>query len=338
MDRPELKFHYMKLTQKKTLFFIGRNLAVYVCLILLTFFLATEEKKTSYWHTLFIVITSFYIWALIHNIFLFDRFFLRRRYVTYFAVLPLVLTLLTFVHMAVTHPMPGRKSSFVSTFFANLEFTVIGVLFYLAFKYLDERKTFFQLKMMQRDIELHQLKSQLNPHFLFNALNNIYSYTLQQNNHGSELILKLSELMRFILDSGEKSSINVGEEFAFIRNYIIFEKERLGERCAINCTIREGDPNKQVTPLVLFPFIENACKYGADTIQKTDIDILIENGDKQLRMVVRNNIINRNPPSTKTGLQNTIRRLELLYPNKHEVLITTDDHLFTVELILRYED
>jgi two-component system LytT family sensor kinase len=328
----------MKATQKKILFFIGRNLAVYVCLILLSFFFTTEEKKTVYWHTVFGVITSFYIWALIHNIFLFERLFLRRKYVWYFILLPIVLVLLTFVHRALTHAMAENKSSFQSTFFANLEFTIIGVLFYLAFRYLMERKTFFQVKMMQREVELQQLKAHLNPHFLFNALNNIYSYTLQHNRYGNELILKLSELMRFILDCNERSQITIGEEIGFIRNYIVFEQERLGERCDINCDIIEGDRDRQVAPLILFPFIENACKYGSDTIQKTQIDIVIENNDQQLRLVVTNSIVNRNPPSTKTGLHNTIRRLELLYPNKHEVLITTDDNVFTVELILRYEN
>ena len=82
-------------------------------------------------------------------------------------------------------------------------------------------------------MEIQQLKSQLNPHFLFNALNNIYSYTLHSNKFGNELILKLSELMRFILASAERNKINVEEEIKFIENYIAFEKERLGNRCDI---------------------------------------------------------------------------------------------------------
>ncbi|MBV9989436.1 MAG: histidine kinase [Chitinophagaceae bacterium] len=324
---------------KKILFFILRNLALCALLVSITFISADGDKsKDGYRHAFYVVIVTFYIWLVFHNTVLFGKLFLRRHYLYYFLSLAAGILLISRVHRGIMEPLARNSESWRGAIIGNLVYTCIGLACYLAFKYLLERKTFYQLKVMQRDIELQQLKSHLNPHFLFNALNNIYSYTLQHNRFGDELILKLSELMRFILDYSDKSEIRIMDELGFIRNYIVFERERLGERCLINFNMKEGDPDRQIAPLILFPFIENACKYGADTIQRTEIDITIENETNFLKMVVANNIVNRTTKSTKTGLQNAVRRLELLYPNRHEVLITTDNNRFIVELILQYED
>jgi len=322
--------------KKKIVFFIARNLAVYLLLIALIYVESLFTKMDpGYAPAFYMMITCFYVWILIHNVVLFEKLLLRKKYLSYTLLFIAGFMLSAYCDRIIMKPVLKKEGGMAGIIFANFFYTVIGLIFNLAYKYMVERKNRFQLNIMQRDIELQQLKAHLNPHFLFNALNNIYSYTLQQNRYGGELILKLGELMRFILDCSDKSHIKLTDELKFITNYIVFEKERLGERCNIHFNLAGETGEQQIAPLILFPFIENACKYGADTIQKTEIDISIENLPGSLKMTVKNNIVNRTSPSTKTGLLNAIRRLELLYPNKHEVLITTDENKFGVELILQ---
>ena len=329
----------MQPAQKKIWFFIGRNILFYLLLISITYVsVSAEVESRARLYAVYWVILVFYVWAVIHNTVLFERFFLRRNYLAYFILLAAGLLLTSLGERAIQESAGAHLRNLKSIVIANFLYTIGGLACYLAYKYMMERHTFYQTKVMQRDIELQQLKAQLNPHFLFNALNNIYSYTLQHNRFGDELILKLSELMRFILDCADKTHIRIIEELAFIRNYIVFERERLGERCEINFYMKEGDPERPIAPLILFPFIENACKYGANTIQRTSIDIRIENEEAYMKMSVTNSIVNKHLPSTRTGLHNAVRRLELLYPAKHEIFISSNDDLFSVELIIRYED
>lgn len=212
----------------------------------------------------------------------------------------------------------------------------LGVAIFLSTKYFLERKLFYQTNLMKRDIELQQLKSQLNPHFLFNALNNIYSYNLDNNKHGNDLILRLSQLMRFIVESRDKQIITINEELDFIENYIAFEKERLGPRCEIIYNKEIGNPGRTIAPLLLFPFIENAFKHGTNRIAKSVVDISVTDKEGDLYLVVKNSIVNNSIQSTRTGIPNVSRRLELLYPEQHQLNISNKENLFIVELILSH--
>ncbi|MDB5210459.1 MAG: hypothetical protein JWQ30_1286 [Sediminibacterium sp.] len=327
---------------KKILFYVSRNLLLYLFFIGLNYaFYSVNSKKMpaeKYNLATAYVIAIFFIWSMIHNSILFEKLLLKKKYLLYVLFFIPGLAGVVYGEYWVTHSLHEMPGKLLGASIACFLYTCAALIFYLAFKYIMERRKFYQLGLMQRDIELQQLKAHLNPHFLFNALNNIYSYTLQHNRYGNELILKLAELMRFILDTSDKNHIKLEDELGFITNYIVFERERLGERCQINFTVTGQHRDKLIAPLILFPFIENACKYGADTIQKTEIDIAIEIQPKVLKLIVGNNIVNKTPPSTKTGLHKAIRRLELLYPNKHEVLITTDENKFSVELILQCDE
>jgi len=329
-----------RIEERKILFYILRNLVLYLFLMVLATAIGSSDSKKPEDHnnSAYFIISVFYLWAILHNSVLLEKLLLKKKYLLYVVSLIAGLALLVFIHYLIIRGYGNMHIRLGLLSFENLFYTCISVTFYFAFKYIMERRTFYQLRIMQRDIELQQLRAHLNPHFLFNALNNIYSYTLQHNRYGDELILKLSELMRFIIDCSDKNQIPLKDELGFINNYIVFEKERLGERCIIHLNQSGEVGQRQITPLILFPFIENACKYGGDTIQRTQIDISIENLPGCLKMTVKNNIVNTKSPSTKTGLYNAIRRLELLYPEKHEVLITTDENKFSVELTLQYDE
>lgn len=279
--------------------------------------------------------TFAFIIVLLHNKLLLDKLLLRKIFLLYSICLVAFYFVFYYVSIAITNQW-GYKTSHGRVIFIFLGDIALGISIFLTTRYLLERKEYYQTTLLKREIELQQLKTQLNPHFLFNALNNIYSYTLQNNRFGNELILKLSDLMRFMLESSDKEKITVINEINFIENYIAFEKERLGDRCVLNYSRNILFENREIAPLILFPFVENAFKYGADNIQKTIVEITLSDNAEALKLIAKNSIVNKNQPSTKKGLPNATRRLELLYPDEHHLLIEITEDLFVVDLTLSY--
>ena len=324
--------------------FYVRNL--FGCLILWAYgrlILAEYYPGASSRMTLFNDLYALYIflWMFLHNKILVEMLLLKKRILLYIFSLPagLALWMMVAKYIAINFSETDNNAFNKYIEFAHFVlYTVLAAGFYFAIKYLKEKRAHYHLSILKRDVELQQLKSQLNPHFLFNALNNIYSYTLYSNKFGNELILKLGELMRFILESSEKDSISLKEEIKFIENYIAFERERLGERCLINYSKKIAHEDCRIAPLILFPFVENAFKHGTDTIQKTTVDIQLSDTTGVLKLVVKNNILNKEKASTKKGLPNAARRLELLYPQKHELGIDHANGYFIVNLTLDYAE
>ena len=127
---------------------------------------------------------------------------------------------------------------------------------------------------LQKEMELNYLKEQVNPHFLFNSLNSIYSLSRQQSPETPELVMQLSELMRYQLESSKKDTVLLKEELEFIENYLLLEEKRLSDRCNVEFLI-EGDlSGLRIAPMLLIPFVENAVKHGAQsTNEQSTIDI-----------------------------------------------------------------
>lgn len=276
-----------------------------------------------------------FVIVLLHNRILFQKLLLKKRVIFY--AITLIPTYFLFYYGSGL--IMGQLNSGLShsrQLFFFIADIALGISVFLSTRYLLERKQFYQTSLMKREVELQQLKSQLNPHFLFNALNNIYSYTLDSDKFGNELILRLSDLMRYILDSAKSDSVPLQNEINFIENYMAFEKERLGSRCQVLYTKNILYENRCIEPLILFPFIENAFKHGADTVQKTTVQIQLSDNAEMLRLVVKNTIIPKNKPSTKTGLANAGRRLELLYQENHQLHIETTGDTFIIDLTLQY--
>ncbi len=222
----------------------------------------------------------------------------------------------------------------VFIYWANVVYIYISLGVYLSFKYFRERTRLLQIENIQKEMELKQLNEQLNPHFLFNALNNIYSHHLRSAGDTGELILKLSELMRYILDSSKKDTVLLCDELLFIENYIAFETERLGKRCSVDYSKEVTTAPFNIVPLILFNFIENAFKHGTTSIHKSDIVIRIEANENLLKLFISNSVYHSQQSAVRMGfgVDNTKRRLELLYPGKYalDIIPTTDK--FTVRL------
>ena len=184
--------------------------------------------------------------------------------------------------------------------------------------------------------ELSFLKAQLNPHFLFNTLNSIYSLANKKSDDTTVAIVTLSELMRYMIYEANEEFISLEKETEYIKNYISLQLLRLKDSSGVKINIH-GDLNYKIEPLLLISFIENAFKYGTDYKGKTDITIKISTNNNELYLEVYNlsslqNTIDKN---SGIGLKNIQNRLNLLYPNTHTLEITNLKKSFEIRLRIK---
>ncbi len=194
-----------------------------------------------------------------------------------------------------------------------------------------------ELEAKQSQAELNLLKSQVNPHFLFNSLNSIYSLILSKSETSADVVMKLSDLMRYLLESSQKRKVLVKHEFEFLQNYIDLEIIRLGKKANVDCRISGEYHGKIISPLLLIPFVENCFKHGIGVmVKENNIEIMVNITGNIVKLETINSIIkNRNKLSTAregTGIVNVKKRLRLLYPDKHKLEINEVDKKFVVGL------
>ncbi|MEL6926815.1 MAG: histidine kinase [Bacteroidota bacterium] len=179
------------------------------------------------------------------------------------------------------------------------------------------------------------LKSQINPHFFFNTLNNLYSLTLDNSNQASDVILKLSDLMRYTIYEGKKQQVPLEQEMACLDNYLSLQTIRLKRPVDISFTKEILDPQLQVPPLLFLTFVENAFKHGVNTFREgAFVDIILRSSATHLYFSVHNNYeASARPVGGGSGLENIRRRLKLLYPDgQHRLEIVDHDPGFNVQL------
>ncbi len=185
--------------------------------------------------------------------------------------------------------------------------------------------------------ELLALRSQINPHFLFNSLNSVYSLALHQSAKTPAVILKISDLMRYMLYEANEEKVPLKDELNFIENYFELQKLRSDEKAEINLNITGQTVNLKIAPLLFLPFIENSFKHGVKGDPEsgfTRIGISVTDEYIQLAVINNKGKIEKIEKSEYQGigLQNARRRLELLYPGKHVLLIDDKDSSFEVKL------
>lgn len=184
--------------------------------------------------------------------------------------------------------------------------------------------------------ELSFLKAQINPHFLFNTLNNIYTLAITNNENTAESIMKLSNIMRYVTDDVTLDYVTMQSEVDCIQDYIALQGLRLGGKTKVNFNINGTIAQQKIAPLLLMTFVENVFKYGVSKQHESiiDINLLIANGS--VTFMCTNPIFERkeNIERTGIGITNTKQRLQHLYPGKHTLNITDDNNQFTVVLTL----
>jgi LytS/YehU family sensor histidine kinase len=187
--------------------------------------------------------------------------------------------------------------------------------------------------------ELSFLKSQINPHFLFNTLNNIYSLALIRSEATADAVLKLSSIMRYVLDETKHDTVPLDKEIQFIKHYIELQRVRLTDKVKIELIIEGETEGKQIAPLILIPFVENSFKYGVSTKDVSVLSFQIKASAESISFTAKNAKMTydsgaNNNNNTGIGIKNTKRRLELLYPEQHKLVVAEENNQFIVNLIL----
>ncbi len=196
-----------------------------------------------------------------------------------------------------------------------------------------QRKAMIHEKM---NSELSLLKSQVNPHFLFNTLNGIYSLANAKSDKTAPAVVKLSQLMRYMLDESKQQFVPLTSELNYINTFIDLQKLRLFDNVKIEFNIKGEAENIKIQPLLLIPFIENAFKHGPDSTRDCFININLEIKDNSIHLIVKNDILKFRKEDGRSGfgLNNIKRRLELEYPQRHVLNTEVTDNTFIVKLFI----
>ena len=222
-------------------------------------------------------------------------------------------------------------SAVIERFYAVILTSVIKI----AKEGLQNQQRIREKEKQLLEAELNFLKSQIQPHFFFNTLNNLYSLTLKKSDEAPEVVLKLSDLMSYMLYETNTPKVSLNKEISYLQNYIDLERLRFGKNLHLQFSIEGETDGVYLPPLVLILFIENSFKHGARNVANAleiDIDLKVE--DSFLFFTVTNPFAENASVKNKTGigLKNAKRRLELLYGNNYNLNVLKTGNLFTVSL------
>lgn len=307
----------------------------------------------DYWYSFKSNLVEFPLHILIvyYNIYyLIPKFIINKKYFKYFLNLLIALALLYVVRTELIYFLVnkniwpeaiGNQKAFT---FNHIVAVTLGEIYVIAFvtaikitiDWISERTINESLESNQLKTELNFLKSQIQPHFFFNTLNNLYALALEKSDKTPSVILKLAQIMQYVLYDVKESKIELLKEINYIYTYLELEKLRYGDMINSKINIK-GDLDKiTVPPLLFLPFIENCFKHGSKNNEKVNIEILFYKKMNFLFFSVENNYVKSNNFFTKhgIGIKNIKRRLQLLYGNNFKINIFKKDNKYNVNLIL----
>ena len=221
-------------------------------------------------------------------------------------------------------------------FIINVVFIVVGTAIKLYEEWYKNEQNKKEMRAQKIEAEIQILRNQLNPHFLFNSLNSIYSLTRKQSLEAPEAVITLSELMRYMLYQANKDLVLLKEEMEYIQSYFKLQLLRVAKSELVSINIRGDIKDQKIRPLLLVSFIENAFKYGTDFEGNTEVKIVVNICENNLEFKCVN-LIGNTAVHGRThgiGINNTKGRLDLLYPDKHKLEISNEDGKYIVVLKL----
>lgn len=230
---------------------------------------------------------------------------------------------------------PGIKFTFNHLLVSSV-FPIIGLAFLI--RSLTQETQVKALKEQQLSSELNYLKAQIHPHFFFNTINNIYSLALKQSADTAPMVARLGEMMRYILYEADQQTVPITREIAFLSSYIEVEKMRHPHNIDIKFDTQGISPGYQIEPLMLLPFIENAFKHGLEQETGTGyVNIIICQTENELMLDVSNSKPQQQAQQTSPGigLKNVLKRLNILYPEKHRLDVKDNTSSYQAVLTLQ---
>ncbi|MGB5817951.1 MAG: histidine kinase [Saonia sp.] len=231
---------------------------------------------------------------------------------------------------------PIKNLPYVMTAITSLSFFLLGGILGLTKDFYKRENRNKEKEARRKETELQFLRAQLNPHFLFNSLNSIYSLVRNKSNEAPEAVITLSELMRYMLYEAKQESVPLIKEIDYIKNFVALQILRLSDSENVKLKISGDYNNKTIPPLLLIPFVENAFKYGTDFKGKTDVNMYFDITDDKLLFKIKNKIgpYRKDISNSGIGLENIKTRLELLFPKSHMLHIIKKNGYYDVALEL----
>ncbi len=340
----------------KKLLLIIIHIAAWTCFFLLPIVFFPRSKDPQYqmsetlkwmFYCIDIYLVIFYY---LNTQVLIPRLLAKRKWIWY--TLAILVCLIIFIYIpklfedALNAENPGRAKYKMGRRRHNLyPFTGGTAVFFLVFTVSTCIKVIQQwltaearqklIETEKLNTELSFLKSQINPHFFFNTLNNIYSLAVVKSDATAGAVMKLSSIMRYVISDTKHNLVPLEKEVKFIRDFIDLQKVRLTDKITINFIVNGDLDIHQIAPLLFIPFVENAFKFGISAKERSEINIVLESKENEMIFSTDNRILATETDSEQNngiGLKNTKRRLEILYPDKHNLEISTKDGHFYVHL------
>jgi len=271
-----------------------------------------------------------YTQAHLHRLFVFPLL-MRRRYLLY-ASISLVSLVIGAVVLYIAdrywispdfyeqEPGVWKHISYLMIITATSIIMIMGL--FLVRQYQNELQKRSEDQILLNEMQIKLLHAQLNPHFFFNMINNVYGVSLTTPERTPDLLLRLSKLMRYQLENGNKQTVTVSEEINFIHSYVVLEKERIGKRCHITLNLPEPSripAHYSIAPLIVITLVENAFKHSLTLANTWFVCIDMELSGAALKLQIRNSLPDASLKSESIGmgLQNIRQRLELLYRGRY---------------------
>lgn len=285
----------------------------------------------------------------LNSLWIFPRFFEKRRFVLYLVLNLVLLGLLSHIFFIVdgyifstftTEALPDhipRIFPYFRIFFMLIFISFISLIFSLIRKVQAQEVTEKQLSREKSDTEIRLLKAQINPHFIFNSMNNIYSLAYSKSDQAPEAILKLSEMLRYVYYDCNRDEVTLGAELEYIRNYMAFQQMKSPHEQQIVLEAKGIDEGFRIAPMLFIPFVENSFKYSKiEDLKEARVEIRLSTEKDNLNFKISNtHPENEKIPGSGMGIENVRNRLELTYPGRSSLEIREKNKLFEVVMKIK---
>ncbi len=313
--------------------------AVWVLLLGVPGILLWDQQFFGLSATFYLLTTLYHIGLFYFNSFyLYPKLLNKRTWWLYIICLVAIVCLSGFAKVFFLQLDPGFQFSNINRrliFFPLVPFLLASIIYRLVYDRIRFERMEKEARAQRLDAELKLLRSQVSPHFLFNMLTNMVSMARLQSNLLEPSLIRLSELLRYLLYESNEEKIAIIREIEQIENYVSLQQLRFGEDVTISLNIQNDYPEGVIEPMLLVPFIENAFKHGIGMVKDPFIQITLVVKKQQLNFIVVNNYNPANLSKDRhsgIGLNNVKSRLELLYANNYQLNIDDKDGIYSVRL------
>jgi len=309
-----------------------------------TYSVDTVQACFSYLFTVMVHFSLFALMIVANNAFLLPYLLQKKLFGLYIVGLIGLILLYTvfvghynlFIHRVLFHDTPiSTSSGFWDNFVYGLCCSVITAMLYVTQKWSEQEEQVKNSRIDQLQTELKYLRSQINPHFLFNGLNTVYGYIDMNNLQAREMMVQFSDLLRYNLYEADIDLIELEKEVKYLKNYVALQKARSNDDMEVTINVDYQNGSVKIAPLIFMAFVENAFKYASrDDSAANSIIIGLTEKDGRIDFTCDNTYEEAEPAPGGIGLNNAVRRLDLLYKDRYRLDIKKELNIYHVHLTL----